>query len=175
MITDLRYPVGRFEPPTSYTGASRARAIAAIADTPKNLRAAVKGLSDAQLDTPYRPEGWTVRQVAHHVPDSHMNAYIRTRLTLTETNPTIKPYDEVKWAELPDAKSSPIEPSLAMLDAIHQRLVRLLLAMTPAQFELPFTHPEHGPLNLDWLVAQYEWHGKHHVAHVTALRSRMGW
>lgn len=175
MTTDLRYPVGQFKRPASYSDASRAKAIAAIADTAKNLRAAVKGLSDQQLDTPYRPGGWTVRQVTHHVPDSHLNAYIRTRLALTEDNPTIKPYDEAKWAELPDAKSAPVEPSLTMLESVHERWVRLLRAMTPAQFSLPFTHPEHGPRDLDWLVALYEWHGAHHVAHVTELRRREGW
>ena len=175
MASDLRYPIGQFQRPKSYADESRKRAIAAIVATPKNLRAAVRGLSDKQLDTPYRPEGWTVRQLVHHVPDSHMNAYIRTRLALTEDNPTIKPYDEAKWAELADAKSAPIEPSLAMLEAIHERWVRLLRSMTPAQFSLPFTHPEHGPLDLDWLVALYEWHGAHHTAHVTELRKRNGW
>ena len=175
MTPDLRYPVGKFERPASTSDASRAKSITAIADTPQNLRAAVKGLTDAQLDTPYRPGGWTVRQVVHHVPDSHMNAYIRTRLALTEKNPTIKPYDEAKWAELADAKSSPIEPSLAMLEAIHQRWLILLRSMKPADFALPFTHPEHGPRDLDWLVALYDWHGRHHVAHVTELRKRSGW
>jgi len=175
MNIDLRYPVGQFQRPASYTDASRAQAIAAIADTPKNFRAAVKGLSDKQLDTPYRPDGWTVRQVVHHVPDSHLNAYIRTRLALTEDNPTIKPYDEGKWAELADAKSGPIEPSLTMLESIHERWVRLLRSMTPAQFSLPFTHPEHGHRDIDWLLALYQWHGAHHTAHVTELRKREGW
>src|ERR1039457_7198352 len=126
MITDLRYPIGRFTRPASFTDASRSAAIAAIADTPKELRKAVQGLNDAQLNTPYRPEGWTVRQLVHHVPDSHMNAYVRTRLSLTEENPPVKPYDEAKWAELPDAKTMPIEGSLAILEAMHARWVNLL-------------------------------------------------
>jgi hypothetical protein len=173
--TDLRYPTGDFTAPASYTDASRAAAIAVIAATPKNLRAAVKGLNDRQLDTPYRDGGWTVRQLVHHVPDSHMNAYIRTRLALTEDNPTIKPYNEAKWAELADAKAYAIEPSLAMLDTIHERWVALLKSLSPAQFALPFTHPDHGPRTLDWLVALYAWHGPHHVAHVTGLRTRNRW
>jgi hypothetical protein len=175
MTTDLRFPTGRFQAPASYTGASRAAAIAAIAETPSNLRRAVKGLSDEQLDTPYRPDGWTVRQLVHHVPDSHMNAYIRTRLALTEDNPTIKPYDEARWAELHDAKSLPVDVSLSMLDAIHERWVALLKAMTPAQYARTLNHPERGPMTVDELVALYQWHGPHHVAHVTGLRSRMKW
>ena len=173
--TDPRYPIGLFKTPDAYTDASRAAAIATIAETPKKLRAAVKGLSDSQLDTPYRDGGWTVRQLAHHVPDSHVNAYVRTRLALTEDNPTIKPYDQQKWAELADAKSFPIEPSLTMLDAIHERWVALLRSMKPADFSRAFVHPEHGPRTLDWMVAIYAWHGPHHVAHVTELRKRKGW
>ena len=175
MTIDLRYPIGQFKRPESYTDASRAAAIAIIADTPKQLRAAVKGLSDKQLDTPYRDGGWTVRQLAHHVPDSHMNAYVRTRLALTEENPTIKPYDEKKWSELADARTCPIEPSLAMLEAIHERWVALLKSLEPAEFSREFVHPEHGPRSLDWMVALYAWHGPHHVAHVTELRKRERW
>jgi len=173
--TDPRYPLGLFKTPDAYTDASRAAAIATIAETPKKLRTAVKGLSDRQLDTPYREGGWTVRQLVHHVPDSHVNAYVRTRLALTEDNPTIKPYDQQKWAELADAKSFPIEPSLTMLDAIHERWVALLGSMKPADFSRAFVHPEHGPRTLDWMVAIYAWHGPHHVAHVTELRKRNGW
>jgi uncharacterized damage-inducible protein DinB len=175
MITDLRYPIGRFTRPASFTDASRAAAIAAIADTPKQLRNAVHGLSDAQLDTPYRPGGWTVRQLVHHVPDSHMNAYVRTRLALTEENPTIKPYEEAKWAELADAKSMPVDVSLTMLDTLHSRWVALLRSMTPAQFSRTINHPESGPMTLDTILAMYAWHGAHHVAHVTELRRREGW
>jgi hypothetical protein len=175
MITDLRFPIGRFTRPASFTDASRAAAIATIADTPKLLRKAVLGLSDVQLDTPYRPEGWTVRQLVHHVPDSHMNAYVRTRLALTEENPTIKPYDEAKWAELADAKELPVDVSLTMLDALHSRWVTLLHAMTPAQFSRGYVHPENGPTTLDTMIALYAWHGPHHVAHVSELRRREGW
>ena len=175
MITDLRYPIGRFTRPASFTEASRAAAIAAIADTPMRLRDAVHGLSDMQLNTPYRPEGWTVRQVVHHVPDSHINAYVRTRLALTEENPAVKTYDETKWAELADAKSMPVDVSLAMLEAIHARWVTLLRAMTPAQFSRTFNHPENGPTTLDTMVAMYGWHGAHHVAHLRELRRREGW
>jgi hypothetical protein len=174
MSADLRYPIGRFHPPSEYTAASRAAAIRLIAETPRKFRAAVTGLSDAQLDTPYRDGGWTVRQLAHHVPDSHLNAYVRTKLALTEDNPTIKPYDEKKWADLVDSRM-PVEPSLAMLDAIHERWVAVLNALTPEQFSLPFTHPEHGPRTIDWLVALYAWHGPHHTAHVTELRRRNNW
>jgi uncharacterized damage-inducible protein DinB len=175
MITDLRYPIGRFTRPASFTDASRAAAIAAIAGTPKQLRNAVHGLSDAQLDTPYRPGGWTVRQLVHHVPDSHMNAYVRTRLALTEENPTIKPYEEAKWAELADAKSMPVDVSLTMLETLHARWVTLLRSMTPAQFSRTFNHPESGPMTLDAMLAMYAWHGAHHVAHVKELRRREGW
>ncbi|MFI5309645.1 MAG: YfiT family bacillithiol transferase [Gemmatimonadales bacterium] len=175
MITDLRYPIGRFTRPASVTDASRAAAIGVIADTPKKLRAAVEGLNDAQLNTPYRPGGWTVRQLVHHLSDSHMNAYVRTRLALTEENPTIKPYDETKWAELSDAKSLPVDVSLTMLEAIHTRWVALLRSMTPAQFARGYMHPESGPMTLDAMIAMYAWHGPHHTAHVTELRGREGW
>jgi uncharacterized damage-inducible protein DinB len=175
MTTDLRFPIGRFERPTTFTDASRAAAVAAIAATPADLRAAVRGLTDAQLDTPYRPGGWTVRQLVHHVPDSHLNACIRTRLALTEDNPTIKPYEEQRWAELADAKTMPVEVSLTLLDALHERWVALLRTFGPAEFSRTLVHPQNGPMTLDGLLALYAWHGKHHVAHVTALRSRSGW
>jgi uncharacterized damage-inducible protein DinB len=140
------------------------------------LRAAVTGLTDAQLDTPYRPGGWTVRQVVHHVPDSHMNAYTRFKLALTEDVPTIKPYDEAKWAELDDSKSKMVEHSLALLEALHARWVFLLERLKPADFDRKLNHPEwDAPMTLDMLLALYAWHGKHHVAHVTELRKRSGW
>lgn len=169
---DLRYPIGRLVRQGSFTESERAAAIATIAETPAKLRAAVSGLSNAQLDTPYRPGGWTVRQLVHHVADSHMNAYMRTRFTLTEDNPPVKPYDEAKWAELSDAKSMPIEPSLAILDAIHARWVHLLKSLKPDQFARTMFHPEHGELTLDGLLNIYKWHGPHHVAHVTEVRRR---
>jgi uncharacterized damage-inducible protein DinB len=153
----------------------RRSAVDAIAATPSALRAAVKGLTDAQLDTPYRPEGWTVRQLVHHVADSHLNAYTRFRLALTEDNPTIKPYDEAAWAELPDARSLPIGVSLDLLDRIHERLVHLLRATQDADFRRTLQHPENGPMTMDSLLAVYAWHGRHHTAHVTGLRERMKW
>ena len=140
------------------------------------MREAIRGLNEKQLDTPYRDGGWTVRQVVHHVPDSHLNAYTRVKLALTENAPTIKPYDEAAWAALPDSRSTPIETSLRMLEALHERWTGLLRSMKPEDFQRRFTHPEHGKtFTLDWLVAMYAWHGRHHVAHITSLRERMGW
>jgi hypothetical protein len=172
---DLRYPIGRLVRQSSLTDAARAGAIATIAETPAKLRAAVSGLADAQLDTPYRPGGWTVRQLVHHLADSHMHANIRTRLTVTEDNPPVKPYAEAVWAELPDAKTMPVEPSLEILDGLHARWVSLFRSLKPDQFARTMFHPEHGALTLDGLLAIYSWHGPHHVAHVTALRQRNGW
>lgn len=174
-MDDLRYPVGRFKRPESLTDARRRAAIDAIAAAPQQFRAAVSGLTDAQLDTPYRPDGWTIRQVVHHVPDSHMNAYTRLKLALTEDTPTIKPYDEAEWAKLEDSRSTPIETSLSLLDHVHDRWVRVLRAMSPSDFARKLNHPENGVMNLDQLLALYEWHGKHHTAHVANLRSRNGW
>lgn len=172
---DPRYPIGNYVPPQDVTPALRRQAIDAIAETPPKLRAAIKGLSDAQLDTPYRQGGWTVRQVAHHVPDSHLNAYVRFRLALTEEQPTIKPYDEARWAELTDAKSAPVEVSLALLEPLHDRWVRLLRSMSATDFARTFTHPEHGLRTLDWMLFLYAWHGRHHTAHITELRKQRGW
>jgi len=175
-MSDLSYPIGKFEWPGAVTPAERERLIAQIAAMPAKFRAAVTGLTPKQLDTPYRPGGWTVRQVIHHVPDSHLNAYIRSKLALTENQPTIKPYEQQLWAELADSKDTPVEASLAMLDALHQRWVVLLRSLAPQDFARIFVHPEHAaPLSLDWLLALYAWHGAHHTAHVTALRDRMGW
>jgi hypothetical protein len=172
---DLRYPVGQFRRPESLDDAQRRRAIDAIAATPAKLRAAVKGLTDAQLGTPYRPGGWTVRQVVHHVPDSHMNAYVRFKLALTEDEPTIKPYDEARWAELADSRETPVETSLVLLERVHERWVILLRSMSDNDFARRLRHPETGVQRLDQVLALYEWHGAHHVAHVTSLRERMGW
>jgi uncharacterized damage-inducible protein DinB len=175
-MDDLRYPVGRFTRPQGPLGDdARRRAIDTIAAAPERLREAVHGLDDAQLDTPYRPGGWTVRQVVHHVPDSHLNAYVRFKLALTEDDPTIKPYDEARWAMLDDTRLTPIETSLTMLDVLHDRWVRLLRSMKPAEFSRGLMHPESGPMTLDQMLALYEWHGRHHVAHVTGLRERSGW
>ena len=175
MTTDLRYPIGRFERSTEFSDTSRAAAVAAIASAPAALRRSVHGLSNSQIDTPYRPEGWTVRQLVHHVADSHLNAYVRHRLALTEDNPTIKPYDENLWAELADAKSAPIESSLQMLEAMHERWVRSIKVMEAPHFSRTLNHPDRGPMTLDLMLELYAWHGKHHVAHVTELRKREGW
>lgn len=174
-MTDLRYPVGRLTYDNDVTEEKRRTWIRQIADTPGALRAAVAGLDDAQLDTRYRPGGWTVRQVLHHVPDSHMNAYIRFKLALTEENPTIRPYDEAAWAAVADtARTDPLV-SLALLDALHQRWVILLDSMKPEDFARPLLHPENGPMTMDRLLQMYAWHGRHHVAHITELRRREGW
>ena len=172
---DLRYPIGKLERKPSLTTAERAAAIEAIAAAPALLRAAVTGLDDTQLDTPYRPDGWTVRQLVHHVADSHMNAYTRFRLALTEDAPTIKPYDEKTWAELPDVRAMPVEPSLSLLDAMHARLDHLLRATDAASFARTLVHPDNGPMTMDSLLSVYSWHGRHHAAHVRGLRDRMGW
>ena len=172
----LRYPVGRFERITSPLDAATRRAhVKTIEDTPERLRALVAGLSDAQLETRYRPGGWTIRQVVHHVPDSHLNAYCRFKLALTEDEPTIKPYEEALWALLPDVKAVPIETSLVLLDAVHERWVAILRGMKPSDFDRMLVHPESGRQSLDQVLALYAWHGPHHTAHVTRLRERMGW
>jgi hypothetical protein len=175
-VTDLRYPIGKFTYDGPMTDARRAECVARLAAAPAALRAAVAGLDDAQLDTPYRPDGWTVRQVVHHVPDSHLNAYTRIRLALTEDTPTIKPYEEARWAELFDARSLPVEISLRLLEALHARWVPLLQRIGAAEGGRRFRHPEHGRLmTIDEVVAMYAWHGEHHTAHVTRLRERMAW
>lgn len=173
-MTDPRYPTGRFVPPEP-TRESRALAIAAIAETPQQLRDAVQGLDEDQLDTPYREGGWTLRQVVHHVPDSHLNAYIRLKLALTEPGPVIKPYDEAAWANLVDTTAVPIDVSLNLLDALHQRFVAVLRSMTDEDFRREYVHPETGRHALDHLLALYAWHGAHHTAHITTTRARMGW
>jgi uncharacterized damage-inducible protein DinB len=174
-MTDLRYPTGKFAPPDQPTIEWRGRAIDVIAETPDRLRAAVQGLDEDQLDTPYREGGWTLRQVVHHVPDSHLNAYIRLKLALTEPAPVIKPYDEAAWANLADTTAIPIDVSLNLLDALHRRWVALLRSMRDADFRREYVHPESGRHVLDHLVALYAWHGPHHTAHITTTRQRMGW
>lgn len=174
-MTDLRYPVGKFEPPATMSDTLRKQFIQQIADAPAHLRKAIAGLSDQQLETPYREGGWTVRQVVHHLPDSHLNAYTRLKLALTEHEPTIKPYAEDLWAELLDGRTAPVEMSLGFLESLHQRWIFLLQSLDPSDFSRTFRHPEHGVRTLDWLISLYAWHGRHHVAHITALRERMGW
>jgi hypothetical protein len=174
-MSDLRYPIGKFHFDGPPTEEQRKKFIDDIAQAPANLRTAVKGLSDQQLDTPYRPDGWTVRQVAHHVPDSHLNAYVRFKLALTEPEPTIKPYAEDLWAQLPDTAATPVEVSLTMLDSLHNRWVRLLNSLKPEDWKRSFRHPELGLVSLEKNLALYAWHGRHHVTHVTSLRERNGW
>jgi hypothetical protein len=172
---DLRYPIGVFVAPQATTVDDRRAWIADIAQAPAQMRAAVQGLAAEQLDTPYRPGGWTVRQVVHHVPDSHLNSYTRFKLALTEEEPTIKPYDEARWAQLGDYSSTPVEVSLVLLEKLHERWVKLLESMSAADFERAFRHPELGLVRLDQNLALYSWHSRHHVAHITGLRRRMGW
>jgi uncharacterized damage-inducible protein DinB len=174
MTTDLAYPIGKFQPPAEYSPDTRAAAIRRIAEAPAMLRLAVAGLTDEQLDTPYREGGWTVRQVVHHVADSHVNMMIRLKLALTEEQPPLKAYDEQRWALLPDAKL-PVEPSLAILDGVHARILRILRSLDAAQFDRIGMHTENGPTSVDRMLALYAWHGAHHAAHVTGLRSRRGW
>ena len=174
-MSDPRYPVGPFSPDARPTPSSRAAHIEQIAAMPGHLRRAVTGLTSQQLQTPYRDGGWTVKQVAHHVPESHMNAYIRCKLALTENTPTVKPYNEDAWAKLPDAEQTPIEVSLALLEAVHSRWIFLLKSMQADDFERKLNHPESGIQTLDQILALYSWHGRHHTAHITSLRERKKW
>lgn len=170
----LRFPVGRFTPPASYTLRGREASIEMLRLLPERLAAAVADLSTEQLDTPYREGGWTVRQVVHHVADSHANAYIRMKLALTEDWPTIKPYDEAAWAALPDS-FLPVQISLNLLEALHARWTTLLKSISAEDFRRGYVHPEGGHQELDRVLALYDWHSRHHTAHITGLRARMGW
>jgi hypothetical protein len=172
---DLSYPVGKFKFPDAVSADDRDKFITEIASTPARLRAAVNGLSDSQLDTPYRPQGWTVRQVVHHLPDSHMHSYCRFKLAVTEDQPAIKGYPEDRWAELVDGRNGPVEVSLRLLESLHSRWVAFLRSLTEAEWKRTFLHSEHGSVRLDQNAGLYAWHGRHHVAHVTNLRERMGW
>ena len=174
-MPDLRYPIGKFSYEGPSTEEQKQKYINDIEQAPANLRAALKGLSDQQLDTPYRPEGWTLRQVAHHVPDSHLNAYVRFKLALTEDAPTIKPYAEDRWAQLADTQTTPVEVSLTLLDSLHTRWVRLLRSLKVEDWRRTFRHPELGEVSLEKNLVLYAWHGRHHVAHITRLRERNGW
>jgi hypothetical protein len=171
---DPRYPIGQFSTPPLSTPAVRAAQIETLSQLPERLRAAVEGLNDAQLDTPYRDDGWTIRQVVHHVADSHANSYMRIKLALTEDAPVIKAYDEAAWAKLPDSRM-PLAPSLDFISGLHAHLVALLQAMSEDDFLRSFTHPERGPMTLATNLAIYDWHSRHHVAHIVRLRERMGW
>jgi DinB superfamily len=174
MVSDERYPIGKFTPVQTLTPAERSARIEEVAAAPANFRRAVAGLNDGQLDTPYRPGGWTVRQVAHHLPDSHMNAYMRFKWGLTEDTPAIKTYEEKDWAQTAETRA-PIAFSLDLLTSLHARWVTLLCGMGPGDFARTIKHPEWGLPTLDTLLALYAWHGRHHTAHVTSLRERMGW
>jgi hypothetical protein len=172
---DLRYPIGRLRLPDRFDAAWRRDAIQVIAETPAHLAAAISGWDDHRLDTPYRPGGWTVRQLVHHVADSHVNAYVRFKLALTEASPAIKGYYEAAWAELEDTQRVPVDVSLSLLAMLHTRWVALLQSMTEGDFQRTLVHPENGVRTLDQMLATYAWHGPHHVAHVTGLAGREGW
>ena len=174
-MNDLRYPIVKFRYDGAPNDEQKHALLEEIAHTPKKMRLAVQGLSESKLDTEYRPGGWSVRQVIHHVPDSHLNAYIRFKLALTEDDPTIKPYAEDRWAELADTKATPVEVSLTLLDSLHDRWVRLLRSLNEEEWKRTFRHPDLGPMTLEKTLALYAWHGKHHVAHITELRKRMSW
>ena len=175
-MDDLRYPTGRFTPKGApLTGAERADFIAAVTALPGQLREAVAGLTDAQLDTPYRDEGWSSRQIAHHIADSHLNAFVRFKLALTEDVPTIKPYAQEAWAVQADVRGVPVGASLMIVEGLHQRWGRLLAGLTPEGFARRLAHPEIGEIDLDFLLSLYAWHGRHHVTQIVALRQRQGW
>ena len=174
-MPDPRYPIGKFHYEAAPSEDQRRKFIGEIEHTPAAIRAAVQGLSSEQLDTPYRDGGWNVRQVVHHVPESHMNAYIRFKLALTEDEPTIKPYAEDRWAKLGDVQTTPIEVSLVLLESLHMRWVRLLRSLDEEEWKRKFKHPELGPVSLEKNLAIYAWHGRHHTAHITELKKRMSW
>ncbi len=174
-MTDLRYPIGKFPLGGPLTEEQMKNCTEDIAQTPAKLRAAVSGLSPRQLDTPYRDGGWTIRQVVHHIPDGHLNAYLRFKLALTEDEPAVTNYAQDRWANLPDTRATPIEVSLAIMDSLHDRWVRLLRSFTPNEWRRTFRHPEIGAVSLEQYLAICAWHGRHHVAHITSLRERNGW
>jgi hypothetical protein len=174
-LEDLRYPIGPFVAPASSMPGIRAAHIHTIQTLPERVDAAIEGLSGAQLDTPYREGGWTLRQVVHHIADSHANAYLRFKLALTEDWPTIKPYKEAAWAELADSKTLPLTASLAMIEGIHGRWFALLDAMSFDDFHKGFNHPEYGSVPLTKALAMYDWHSRHHLAHISELRKKKGW
>jgi uncharacterized damage-inducible protein DinB len=174
-MDDIRYPIGTWKRQPAIDAATRASLIDQIAAAPAGLASAVAGLSDAQLDTPYRPEGWTPRQIVHHVADSHLNAYTRFKFGICEESPAIKAYDETTWAKTADGRAAPVEMSLRLIDALHQRWIYFLRSLDAAAFARTIQHPEHGAMTLDDLLQLYAWHGRHHTAHVTGLRSRKTW
>lgn len=174
-MEDLRYPIGKYDP-QPFSQKQLEAWLIDIRYLPQHLENAVLNLDEQQLGTPYRPGGWTVRQVVHHVADSHANAYIRFKLGLTENNPVIKPYDEEAWAKLNDTAVVPVNVSLTLLHALHTRWVEVLKAITAEEWERTVVHPEHGrQMTLWYLLGMYAWHSRHHTAHITSLRERMGW
>ncbi|MBI2683070.1 MAG: putative metal-dependent hydrolase [Acidobacteriales bacterium] len=174
-MSDLSYPIGRFEYKPGYSAEQREQLLQQIEAAPAQMRAAVRGLSDAQLDTPYRPGGWTVRQLVHHVPESHAHSFIRFKWTLTEDTPKIKAYEESDWARTPEVAGMPIDPSLDLLEALHKRWMYLLRSLKPEDWKKKLIHPSNGEMSLERMLGLYAWHGRHHVAHITGLRERMGW
>jgi uncharacterized damage-inducible protein DinB len=174
-MSDSQYPIGKFQAPANISDHERQAFIQQIAEAPAALWSAAEGLSEQQIDTPYREGGWTVRQVVHHLADSHMNAFVRFKLAMTEEQPTVKTYNQERWSQLADAKAVPIVVSLNLFDSVHKRFVTLLRSMSPADFARTMNHPEQGIVNLDRYLALYAWHGRHHVAHITSLRERKGW
>ena len=174
-MSDIRYPIGKFEPKPTLLDHERQALVNHIAWAPQKLREAVHGLTDKQIDVPYREGGWTIRQQVQHLPDSHLNAYTRFKLAVTEENPTIKPYAEALWAELIDSKTCPVETSVVLLEALHTRWVLFLRSMSTEQFARTVLHPVNGPMTLDRMLQLYSWHGRHHIAHITSQRERMGW
>ncbi len=174
-LDELRFPIGRFKRREALTPQDRSAALQTLSQLPDSLREAIEDLSDEQLDTPYREGGWTVRQLVHHLADSHLNSYARMRLALTEDWPAITPYKESLWAELPDARRGPIAPSLDLLRGLHTRWVALLASLDEPAWKRGYVHPENGRQTLEQGLALYDWHSRHHLAHVTALRTRMLW
>jgi hypothetical protein len=175
-LEELKFPIGRFEKPDTITKEQITQWIDAISAFPTRLNTAVSNLTEEQLDTPYRPEGWTIRQVVHHCADGHMNSLIRLKLALTENEPIIKPFDEVSWAELADSKNMPIAPSLKMIEGIHARWTALLNLLTQEHYNRSFIHPDHNnKIRIDEYIAMYAWHSNHHLAHITTTKERNNW
>jgi uncharacterized damage-inducible protein DinB len=174
-MSDPRYPIGEFKRQPDYSPEARLELIERLKTAPSSLRRAIQDLSDAQLETPYREGSWTVRQVAHHIPDSHLNAYTRVKLALTEDRPIIKPYDEEAWAQLEDTKRVPLEVSVALLEAVHTRWIAIFQSLSESQWKLEYLHPVNGAMSLEATLASYVWHGEHHIAQITALCQRQGW
>lgn len=175
MSENLRYPIGEFNSTQEINPEMRGKFIQTIENLPARLREEVKDLDETQLDTPYRQDGWTVRQLIHHVADSHINSFCRFKLGLSEDAPTIKPYDEASWAEMADSKNAQIDLSLFMIDGVHARWTMLLKSMSDADFKREINHPERGGMSLNSLLALYDWHSRHHTAHIAKLRERNNW